>query len=241
MMNQGALVLLALENDVLNQTMATQLRATGYCARGRTPNHALESTAATLRPDVVILDARHGDMEETAATVRLLRSSGHPLVLCAVEGNASQRVAALEAGADAYIERPFTGEELELHVRALLRRSASLTNRVHRVGDLVIDEDAHVVAVGDGPVELPAKEFALLATLAAHPGTVISKRRLLEILWGYEAYDENLVEVHMSGLRRRLPPEGSRLIRTVRGVGYVLRDDLPPRSAGVRVGAGFSP
>jgi DNA-binding response OmpR family regulator len=93
------------------------------------------------------------------------------------------------------------------------------------VGRLVIDEAAHRVTVGGRPVELGATDFAVLATLARHAGHVLSKRRLLELVWGYDAVEENRVEVHISLLRRALGPGAAGLIRTVRGVGYVLRDD----------------
>ena len=94
-----------------------------------------------------------------------------------------------------------------------------------QVGRLVVDEAAHRVAVDGRSVELGATDFAVLATLAQHAGHVLSKRHLLELVWGYEAVEENRVEVHISILRRRLGPEGAQLIQTVRGVGYVLRDN----------------
>jgi DNA-binding response OmpR family regulator len=147
------------------------------------------------------------------------------LLLCALDED-DQRVPALTAGADACIDKPFGMDEVTAHVRALLRRAPWLARTVHRVGPLVVDEEAHVVLVADQPVALSAKEFGLLALLARNAGAVLSKRVLLEQLWGYDAYDENLVEVHLSSLRRRLPPEASRLIRTVRGVGYVVRDEV---------------
>jgi DNA-binding response OmpR family regulator len=95
-----------------------------------------------------------------------------------------------------------------------------------------VDEPAHRVMVGERVVELGPTDFALLAVLARHAGQVLPKSRMLELVWGYEAVDENLVEVHVCILRRRLGKEGADLIHTVRGVGYVLRDSNP---AGLQV------
>lgn len=227
-MKRRTRVLLAVADELSGSALRAHLGETGHEVRVRgTGTRPIESLVATFRPDLVILEALDGEMDSLALAIRRLRSSGPALILCVVDRGANERSAALEAGADAYIERPFTAAELELHVRALLRRSLSLASRVHHVGELVVDEDAHVVSVADQTVALPAKEFKLLTQLASHPGVVRSKRQLLEAVWGYEAYDENLVEVHMSGLRRHLPPEGRRLIRTVRGLGYVLREDVP--------------
>ncbi len=159
------------------------------------------------------------------SVVRRTHSSYRPLLLCTID-DPSQRIPALDAGADACIDKPFDPHGREVHVRALLRRAPWLARNVHRLGPLVVDEDAHIVLVDDQPVSLSAKEFALLAMLMRNAGAVLSKRVLLEQLWGYDSYDENLAEVHLSSLRRRLPPEARSLIRTIRGVGYVLRDDL---------------
>lgn len=159
------------------------------------------------------------------ALVRRVHASYRPLLLCAVADGTVQRLAVLEAGADACVDKPYTPEEMVIHVQALLRRAPWLARRVHRLGPLVVDEDAHVVLYRDQPVVLAAKEFGILALLAEHAGTVLSKAKLLEALWGYDAYDENLVEVHVCALRRRLPAKARTLLHTVRGVGYVLRED----------------
>ncbi len=225
MVTRRARILVALDDDASNEQATTPLVAARHDVRTRPTTETLERCVATFQPDLVIIDLTGDDAEQLAFTIRRIHSQRRPLVLCAVDGHPN-RVDALRAGADAYVERPFTTDELQLHVRALLNRSPWMTRRVHHVGELVVDEDAHEVTVGDQQVALPIKEFNLLATLAAHAGFVLSKRALLDAVWGFDAYDENLVEVHVSALRRLLPPDGSRLIRTVRGVGYVLRTDL---------------
>ena len=105
------------------------------------------------------------------------------------------------------------------------RRAPGVTHSIIQAGSLIIDESSHTVSFDDAPVTLPAKEFGLLVALARDAGTVLSKRTLLERLWAFDAYDENLVEVHVCRLRKLLPPEAAAMVRTVRGVGYVWRDE----------------
>jgi two-component system, OmpR family, response regulator len=191
------------------------------------PVSGLAQHVDTFRPDLVIMDLPHGDPWQIATAVRRTHAAYRPLLLCALDDVATQRTAALEAGADACIDKPFTVVELELHVRVLLRRTPWLARTVHQVGPLVVDEEAHAAIVGDRHVSMCGKQFEILSLLARNPGVVLSKGSILERLWGFDAYDENLVEVHICALRRHLPPEARRLIHTIRGVGYVLRDDIP--------------
>ena len=225
-MTRGARILLADHDSASSAAVGGALEAFHHEVRVCLGTHTVPGEVAAFRPDLVIMDLPVGDPDLLAAMVRRTHASYRPLLLCTLDDGPGQRMPALAAGADACIDKPFAVDELEVHVRALLRRAPWLARTVHRVGDLVVDEDAHVVLVAEEPVILSAKEFGLLAMLARNAGAVLSKRVLLAELWGYDAYDENLVEVHLCALRRRLPPEASRLLRTVRGVGYVLRDEV---------------
>ena len=113
--------------------------------------------------------------------------------------------------------------ELLARVRALLKRSGRLSSASWQVGDLVVDEDARSVVRAGVALDLTRTEYELLAVLVRHVGKVLSKTQLLTQVWGFDAYDANLVEVHMSALRRKLEAAGPRVVHTVRGAGYVLR------------------
>src|SRR5436309_3380221 len=113
--------------------------------------------------------------------------------------------------------------ELLARMQAVLRRWGRVRRSVLQVGDLTVDVEAHSVVQAGAAIDLTHREFALLATLAQHPGIVLSKLQLLTQVWGFEHYDLNVIEVHICALRRKLDQHGQPLIRTVRGVGYVLR------------------
>ena len=189
------------------------------CAPAEAP-HAIES----FRPDLVIIDLRDDHKPGGGSIVQRLHASYRPLVLCTIP-SALSPTPLLDAGADACLARPFEPADLEAQVRTLLRRSPWISHIVHQVGPLMIDETAHVAFYDDQPLALTTKEFGILTALAESAGTVVSKRSLLDRLWGFDAHDENLVEAQVSGLRRHLPPGANGMVQTVRGVGYVLPAD----------------
>jgi DNA-binding response OmpR family regulator len=208
--------------------LAGALRSVGYQTETCTTATDAVRTATSFRPDLVMLEMLLRGQIDGVALARHLRAERDPLlVFVSRDASVGGRLAAFDSGADDYVVKPYLIDELLARVHALLRRTGRLTSQVSQVGRLVVDEPAHRVLVDGRVVELGPTDFALLAILARHAGQVLSKSRLLELVWGYESVDENLVEVHVSILRRRLGEEAADLIHTVRGVGYVLRDTNP--------------
>jgi two-component system, OmpR family, response regulator MprA len=176
--------------------------------------------------DLLLLDVRmpHPDGLEVC---RRLRDTGDrtPVLMLTAADTVGDRVAGLEAGADDYLVKPFAVEELLARIRALLRRRPGWEARVLRVGDLTLDRNTFEVWRGQRPVELTRREFELLEVFMRHPNQVLSRERLLRLVWSYDfPTGTNVVEVYISYLRRKLEGRGERrLLHNVRGVGYLLR------------------
>ncbi len=146
------------------------------------------------------------------------RGNGMPVLIASARDTVRDKIAGLEAGADDYVLKPFDLDELIARVRALLRRHAGSGTPVLRFGALLLDPARRVVTLHDQPVELSAREFGLLEALMLRPGTVISKEKLEESIYGWgEEIASNAIEVHVHNLRRKL---GAYRIRNLRGVGY---------------------
>jgi two-component system response regulator MprA len=184
--------------------------------------------ASALRdpPDVVVLDVNLPGLDGFGVCQALRSGGGTALVLMLTARDATaDRVAGLDAGADDYLVKPFAPEELLARVRALLRRAPAPSLDVLRFADLVVDVAAREVRRGGRAVALTALEFDLLAHLARHPRQVLTRAQLLAAVWGGEPVASNVVDVYVGYLRSKLEAGGeARLVQTVRGVGYVLRD-----------------
>jgi DNA-binding response OmpR family regulator len=176
-----------------------------------------------VRPHLVVMDVAGECLaERPGAVIRVRSASDVPLIVLSSSERLEDRLAGLDAGADDVLAKPFSLAELVHKARAMLRRCGHRDGLQH-LGDLVIDEPAHSVERRGELLDLTAIEFSLLAVLGRHKGLVLSKSQLLNKVWGFDHYDVNLVEVHISALRRKLEAAGPRVIHTVRGVGYVLR------------------
>ncbi|MGH9246789.1 MAG: response regulator transcription factor [Acidimicrobiales bacterium] len=211
------------DDEFVREAVAEALRNGGYSVIRERGGAPLERILLDSRPHLVVMDVDGERLSERSGIVRRLRSASDvPLVVLTSSGRVEDRLAGLEAGADEVLGKPFSLAELVFRVRAILRRCGHREGRL-QVGDLVLDEPAHLVERNGVLLDLTAIEFSLLATLCRHQGLVLSKNQLLNRIWGFDHYDVNLVEVHVSALRRKLEGFGPRIVHTVRGVGYVLR------------------
>lgn len=220
----GLRVLLIEDDALTREVLATALSGIGYDVHAEADGTRVERVAGTFRPDIALIDMHLGDNVDGITVAKRLRATEPvPLVFITAANGVETVLAAFDAGGDDYVVKPFVMAELLARMKAVLRRSGREGRRITEIADLIIDEDAHA-AVRDGHVlELTHREFSLLASFCHHPGVVLSKLQLLNQVWGFEHYDLNVVEVHISALRRKLEEHGPRLIHTVRGVGYILR------------------
>ncbi|MBD2741316.1 response regulator transcription factor [Coleofasciculus sp. FACHB-1120] len=184
------------------------------------------TTARESNPELVILDWMLPGLSGLELC-RRLRTTGNkvPIILLTAKDEISDRVAGLDAGADDYVVKPFSIEELLARVRAHLRRNQKENSDLLQFEDLSLNRQTREIYRGDRAIELTAKEFDLLEHLLAHPRQVITRDRILEQVWGYDFMgDSNIIEVYIRYLRLKLEENNEkRLIQTVRGVGYVLR------------------
>ena len=225
-------VLVVDDETNLVELVAGYLTREGYTVLTATDGPAALALAREHRPDLVVLDLLLPGLDGLEVCRQLRQFSDAYVLMLTAKAEELDTLVGLAVGADDYVTKPFSPRELVARVKALLRRPRAGTSAaappppVHRHGDLAIDEGRHEATRRGAPLALTAREFALLAALAAHPGRVFTRAQLLERVWGDAYYDDHVVEVHIGNLRRKLEddPARPRYVETVRGVGYRLRD-----------------
>ncbi|MGC8793192.1 MAG: response regulator transcription factor [Bryobacteraceae bacterium] len=183
--------------------------------------------AVEQKPDLIILDIMLPAIDGIDVC-RALRDAGFdmPILMLTARDAVRDRVAGLDAGADDYLVKHFAFDELLARIRALLRRRAAAEEEVLQFADLTLRPATREVTRGGRPIDLTAREFDILETFMRHPRQVLTREQLYERIWGYDFSGEsNIIEVYIRYLRAKLEANGEpRLIHTVRGVGYVLRE-----------------
>jgi len=218
-------VLVVDDDEDIRISLDRGLRLSGFGVRTSADGEAALAAVAERVPDCIVLDVGLPGRDGVAVVEALRRDDVTvPVLMLSARTSVEDRVTGLAAGADDYLVKPFALAELVARLRALLRRVPSPEPRGLTVGPLVVDPARRRAAVDGAQVELTRREFDLLETLARNAGIVLSRERLLELVWGYDfAVDTNVVDVFVSQLRRKLEAGGApRLVHTVRGIGFSL-------------------
>jgi len=214
-------ILLVEDDRALGEGIRTALKPEGYTVDwlqdGASALHALSHESFEL----AILDLGLPRMDGLEVLKRLRASANSiPVLVLTARDATSDRIAGLDAGADDYLVKPFDVAELKARLRALLRRSFNRPEPVLEYRGILLDPVNQQVSYQGTPINLPRKEFVLLHELIAQPGRVLTRDRLQQVLYGWdEEVESNALEVHIHHLRKKFFPE---LIRTVRGVGYLV-------------------
>jgi two-component system, OmpR family, KDP operon response regulator KdpE len=219
-------VLVVDDEAPIRRYLRTALGAQGFTVYESASGLDAINAVLNYRPDIIILDLGLPDMDGTEVTRRLREWSQTPIIVLSVREAEQDKIAALDAGADDYLTKPFGTGELLARMRVALRKQTSATGEpVFRTGGLMVDLSCRLVTVDDREVQLTPTEYDLLKILVMHAGKVITHHQLLRQVWG-EGYDDmHILRVNISNLRGKLEPDPSRptYIHTEPGVGYRLK------------------
>ncbi len=221
-------ILIVEDERTVAEVVGRYLQREGYAVRHVADGAQVMAAVDSFRPDLVVLDVMlpNRDGLEICRELRATRG-GVPVIMLTARGEEIDKILGLGLGADDYVTKPFSPGELVARVKAVLRRTAApgeqAPTEVISAGDLRVDLVTRRVTRGDVALDLTAKEFDLLAHMAAHPGRVYTRESLLRDVWGYDFYgDDSTVTVHVRRLREKLEPDPAkpRYLTTVWGVGY---------------------
>lgn len=223
----AAHVLLVEDDPNILELLTASLELSGYATRGATEAEAALAALSAFTPDIAVVDimlpGRSGlDLISDLRGVL----PDLPVLLLTARGSADDRVAGLRAGADDYVTKPFSLDEVLLRLKAILRRVGAQPESEEsrlRYADLELSEEAHEAWRGGTPIQLSRTELALLRYLMLNEGRILSKAQILDRVWGGDSSDTRVVETYISYLRRKIDSGRTPLIHTVWGVGYTLR------------------
>jgi len=221
----AAHILVVDDDRSIREALERGLRLEGFTVRSVSNGElAIEEIEKDL-PSLLVLDINMPEVNGIQVT-KYLRSTNIDIPICILSARDEvvDRISGLEAGADDYLIKPFSFDELLARIKALLRRNRVTLARVINIGELRIDPQRRIVSYFDQDLELTKKEFELLYVLAENPNVVLSRYQLLEQVWGYDFEAEtNVVDVFVGYLRKKMEQNGARrMIETVRGVGFIL-------------------
>lgn len=223
-------VFLVEDDENIRELVVYALRSAGYRAAGFSCAGEFYKGLDREQPQLLLLDIMLPDEDGIHILKKLRNNSRYqtlPVIMLTAKSTEFDKVTGLDAGADDYVTKPFGVMELLSRVKALLRRAgAAPVSSALTLGELSLDEKKHEVRVGGETVTLTFKEFELLAYLMKNRNLVLTRDKILEVIWNYDYEGESrTVDVHVGSLRQKLGPCGS-MIKTVRGVGYKLEETL---------------
>lgn len=226
MSERGARILLVDDDPAILRSLERNLRGHDFQVESATTSAAALAAHELIHPDVVILDLGLPDADGFSVIREIRRSAQTPIIVLSARGGDRDKVAALDLGADDYLTKPFSVEELLARIRVVLRHTARPARGaapVFRTGELSVDLERRLVTVAGREVHLTRTEYELLRVLIRHPNRVLTARMLLEAVWGPEAGSEaHYLHVYVARLRRKLEPDAQhgRYVHTEPGVGY---------------------
>ncbi|AZZ56849.1 response regulator transcription factor [Rathayibacter iranicus] len=218
-MSPSARVLLIEDDDAIRSSVEAALRGERFTVRGLASGEHLARELADFSPDLVILDWMLPGPSGIVLAERIRRSSDAAVIMLTARDAVDDRLRGFDEGVDDYVVKPFVLAELVKRVTAVLRRRGRVPSVVE-IGDLVVDPESGSARRAGVALDLTATEFRLLAFLAGNRGRTLTKTQILTQVWGYDHVDPNLVEVHLSSLRKKMEAHGDRLVHTIRGLGY---------------------
>ncbi|GAA0558972.1 response regulator transcription factor [Paractinoplanes ferrugineus] len=212
------------DEATVRELLAATLRFAGFRVTSAATAGEAIASATEDPPDLVLLDVMLPDTDGFEV-VRQLREQRMPVLFLTARDRPADKITGLSLGADDYVTKPFDLAELIARIRAILRRTAGQHTGVLTVGTLALDVDGHQVTRHGRPVRVSATEFRLLRHLMENAGRVVTKAQILEKVWRYDfGGDASIVDTYISYLRRKVDVAEPKLIHTVHGVGYVLRE-----------------
>jgi two-component system KDP operon response regulator KdpE len=226
-LNTGVRILIVDDERAIRRFLRVSLEAHGHTVFEAINGQEALAAAATHRPDVIILDLGLPDLEGIEVTRRLREWTQTPIIILSVREHETDKIAALDAGADDYLTKPFGVGELMARLRVAVRHAIQpATEPVFDLGELRVDLAHRVVTAAGQEVQLTPTEYDLLKLLVTHGGKVLTHRHILQQVWGHGYEQEtHLLRVNISNLRRKIEPDPTRpiYILTEPGVGYRLR------------------
>lgn len=224
----SARILVIEDDEGILKFLRRGLAYEGYQVDTATDGNAGLAIARNTPPDLVVLDLMLPGIDGLEVCRRLRAGGPVPIIILTAKDTVNDRVIGLDMGADDYMVKPFNLDELLARIRALLRRSQPSRPQILRFGDLSLDTGTRQASRGNRSIALTAKEYELLELFMRHPRQVLTRDVIFDRVWGYDFGGEsNIIEVYIRYLRQKLETEGeTRLLHTVRGMGYVLREPV---------------